>query len=261
LSGSGTPFVINGTFNYQTSTFKYIANADTYITAADYWNLELKPANTAPDAPTNPSPANGSTSVATSTILSVDVYDTDGDAMTISFYNASTSALIGTTSIAASQSSSTATTTWSSLSTNTTYQWATATSTGNLGGRSGADTFCTDNKQSNLPAGATNIHAFLGVTSTDEIRDMPDVYGYTSTTPIYWWHNTNQTYNQLASDWADMLDSSIALSQDDGTGDTLTILAHTGCTNYGVLQEFTCTGCMKLMYFLGSSCPRIDPCN
>ena len=43
LSGSGTPFVINGTFNYQTSIFKYTANADTYITDTDYYHLELKP--------------------------------------------------------------------------------------------------------------------------------------------------------------------------------------------------------------------------
>ena len=43
LSGSNTPFVKNGTFNYETSTFKYTANADTYITATDYYNLELAP--------------------------------------------------------------------------------------------------------------------------------------------------------------------------------------------------------------------------
>jgi hypothetical protein len=43
LSGSGTPFVINGTFDYQTSKFKYSANADTYIINTDYYDLELKP--------------------------------------------------------------------------------------------------------------------------------------------------------------------------------------------------------------------------
>ena len=43
LSDSGTPFIINGAFKCQTSTFKYTANDPTYITEADYYNLELVP--------------------------------------------------------------------------------------------------------------------------------------------------------------------------------------------------------------------------
>jgi len=104
LSGSGTPFVINGTFNYQTSTFRYTANSIT---------------------------------------LSVDVYDTDGDAMTISFYNASTSALIGTTSVPVWNTTYTATTTWSGLSAGITYQWYAVANDGNLNATSSTWSFTT----------------------------------------------------------------------------------------------------------------------
>jgi len=125
LSGSGTPFVINGTFNYQTSTFRYTANA-----------------------PDTPSPANASTSVATSTTLSVDVYDTDGDAMTISFYNAGTSALIGTTSVPTWGSIYTATTTWSGLSFATTYEWYAVANDENFNATSSTWSFTTLNNPS-----------------------------------------------------------------------------------------------------------------
>jgi hypothetical protein len=43
LSGSGTPFVINGTFTASSSTFKYTGSAATNITATTYYNLELLP--------------------------------------------------------------------------------------------------------------------------------------------------------------------------------------------------------------------------
>ena len=41
LSDYGTPFIKNGVFNCETSTFKYTSNGNTYITATDYYNLEL----------------------------------------------------------------------------------------------------------------------------------------------------------------------------------------------------------------------------
>jgi hypothetical protein len=43
LSGGGTPFVINGTFNSQTSTFKYTATVNATATATTYYNLILAP--------------------------------------------------------------------------------------------------------------------------------------------------------------------------------------------------------------------------
>jgi len=52
--------------------------------------------NTAPNAPSNPSPLNEATGVSTSPTLSVDVSDTDADNMDVSFYNALDDSLIGT---------------------------------------------------------------------------------------------------------------------------------------------------------------------
>jgi hypothetical protein len=119
----------------------------------------------------------------------------------------------------------------------------TALTTGNLGGRTEADTFCTDYKPSNLPATCINIRAFLSVTATDEIQDMPDNYSYTSTTAVYWWHNSNQTYNRLATSWADMLDGEIEMSQETGTG--VAVDGWTGTTQYGVLDT-NCLGWTSL---------------
>ena len=83
--------------------------------------LTQRGGNTPPDAPTNPSPADGATDVSTSPTLSVDVSDTDGDTMDVSFYDASDDALIGTDTGVAS--GGTASVTWSGLSYNTNYGW------------------------------------------------------------------------------------------------------------------------------------------
>jgi len=115
----------------------------------------------------------------------------------------------------------------------------TATSTGDLGGREGADTFCADNQPSNLSAGCTNIHAFLGVTSEDEIRDMPANYDYFTSYQIYWWHNDNETYNSMADNWTDLLNGSIAMSQEDGTGNGNSVWS--GSNPNGALSEYHCS--------------------
>ncbi|MCX6224754.1 MAG: hypothetical protein NTV01_08400 [Bacteroidia bacterium] len=43
LSGSGTPFMVNGTFNSATSTFYYTSVSNTTSTATTYYNLNLAP--------------------------------------------------------------------------------------------------------------------------------------------------------------------------------------------------------------------------
>ena len=77
--------------------------------------------NNAPNAPTNPSPADGANGISTSPTLSVDVTDPDGDTMDVSFYDASDDSLIGTDNGVAS--GGTASVTWSGLNTETTYEW------------------------------------------------------------------------------------------------------------------------------------------
>jgi hypothetical protein len=70
LSGGGTPFVINGTFNSQTSTFKYTATVNATITAATYYNLELSPSGgggggSGSQGPNSPSAATNDSSTGT----------------------------------------------------------------------------------------------------------------------------------------------------------------------------------------------------
>jgi len=102
----------------------------------------------------------------------------------------------------------------------TTVYVTTASISGNMGGRSGADSFCINHKPSNLPVSCHTIHAFISVDSDDEIRDMHGAGGwYDSDAPIYWWHNSNQTYNLLANNWAEMLDWNVETSQENGTGE------------------------------------------
>ncbi len=77
--------------------------------------------NTAPNAPTNPIPADESSGVSVNPSLSVDVFDPDGDTMDVSFYDASDDSLIGTDT--GVLSGGTASVSWLGLSEDITYQW------------------------------------------------------------------------------------------------------------------------------------------
>jgi len=113
------------------------------------------------------SPAHASTSVSTSPTLSVDVYDGDGDPMTVYFYNATSSELIGTTSVAASGSTSTATTSWSGLNTGTTYEWYALSNDGSDDSATSSTwSFTTDNNVPNNPDNPSPAHASTSVSTS-----------------------------------------------------------------------------------------------
>jgi len=77
--------------------------------------------NQAPNAPTNPSPADDATDVEIPVTLSVTVSDPDGDAMDVTFYDASDDSVIDTdTGVASGGTSSVA---WSGLEAETEYSW------------------------------------------------------------------------------------------------------------------------------------------
>ncbi|MFH1232344.1 MAG: hypothetical protein V1651_00565, partial [Patescibacteria group bacterium] len=93
-------------------------------------------------------------------------------------------------------------------------------SNGDVNGRRGVDAFCTTHKPASL--NCTNIHAFISVTGSDEIRDMPTNYGFNATKPIYWWNiSKNAAVSQVAQSWADMLDGYIANTEEVGTAVTI----------------------------------------
>lgn len=81
-----------------------------------------------------------------------------------------------------------------------------STYTGNLGGRSGADTKC--NSDANKPSNCTgSAWAFISVNDTDEIKDMPTTKSVN--TAYSWWWVKSSSFSKIALDWADLLNSSI----------------------------------------------------
>ncbi|KXB05683.1 hypothetical protein AKJ50_00155 [candidate division MSBL1 archaeon SCGC-AAA382A13] len=106
----GEFFVYKAEFSNGTQNI-YFVNVETTATG-----------NTTPNSPSNPSPSDGATlSETTSTTLSVNVSDPDGDSMNVSFYDASDDSIIGTDSGVID--GGTASVTWDSLSAGSSYDW------------------------------------------------------------------------------------------------------------------------------------------
>jgi hypothetical protein len=80
------------------------------------------------------------------------------------------------------------------------------THNGNLGGRFGADVLC--NFSANKPPATTKVHAFISISATDQISEMPANYCYQTSQPIYGPDGTSK----IADNWADMMDDSIDMS-------------------------------------------------
>lgn len=76
--------------------------------------------NHVPDDPTNPSPSNGAINIGENPTLSVDVFDDDGDWLTVTFYNASDNSVIDAVNI---QGIGTALIYWFGVSSNMICTW------------------------------------------------------------------------------------------------------------------------------------------
>jgi len=74
-------------------------------------------------------------------------------------------------------------------------------------GREGADKLCIAAK----PATVTNpnVRAFISVTASDDIEDMPTNYGVPTSLPI-----VSVTGNTVASEWSDLFDHAVTLLPD-----------------------------------------------
>jgi len=112
-----------------------------------------------------------------------------------------------------------------------------STHNGYFGGRTGANSFCTGNKPSQLTC--SNIRALVSVTATDEIRDYAS-FGYSTSYPLYWYNPSTYALTKLANNFTDALDNFILTSARVGTGLTLSAGYWTGSTSYGSLSN-TCT--------------------
>jgi hypothetical protein len=127
LSGfsAGTSYVVQkDSVDFSTETanvsgFISFSNSDWSSHTFDIY--QEGESNTPPDAASNPSPEDGAIDAGTSPTLSVDVSDSDGDSMDVSFYDASDDSVIGTDTGVASGGS--ASVSWSGLSYSTSYSW------------------------------------------------------------------------------------------------------------------------------------------
>ena len=119
------------------------------------------------------------------------------------------------------------------------------TYTGDLTGRSGADTKC--NSDTNKPSACVgNAWAFLSVNAADEIRDMPTTKGIN--TNYSWWWIKGTTRSIAANDWADLLDGTIATIATSVGYSALNIW--TGSLNAGSVTGYRCTE-----WTIGTGCP------
>ncbi|MFX1354101.1 MAG: hypothetical protein ACFE8V_15895 [Promethearchaeota archaeon] len=119
LGGSGTASVAWSGLSSGTSYLWYVTADDGLnVTQSDTWSFTT---NYVPNLPTNPTPNHLATNIGHNPTLSVEVFDNDGDDLTVSFYDASDDSLIDVDTVLGG--SGTASVTWLNLSSNTGYSW------------------------------------------------------------------------------------------------------------------------------------------
>lgn len=116
------------------------------------------------------------------------------------------------------------------------YLFTSETHNANLGGRSGADSFC--NSSSNKPECTGNAWAFISISGTDEIRDMPSTKGV-NTSASWWFKQGSHSPGKAADDWANLLDG--AVDNTTGTGG-ISGQYWTFSVSSGGLSSYDCRG-------------------
>ncbi|MDD2816855.1 MAG: DUF1554 domain-containing protein [Thiotrichaceae bacterium] len=108
---------------------------------------------------------------------------------------------------------------------------------GNMGGRAGADALCAASGARPLTGATANTQyrAFLSVSATDEIRDMPTNYNVPTTLPIVG-NYPAATTTPIVGNWAALL---------NGTTLTTTMQLATGATNVGYWTGSDGTGAIS----------------
>ena len=108
--------------------------------------------------------------------------------------------------------------------------YSNSTYDGNLGGRSGADTKC---RAGGYPSGfsTSNIRAFLSTSASDEIKDIPNKYGFPTNRKPYVWKSSS--YTQIGNNWADLLDGFLTFESGINSSLVLTTCWWSGSTNSG----------------------------
>lgn len=105
----------------------------------------------------------------------------------------------------------------------------------NFGGRSAADTICQTTKSTSYSSltCAGGVRAFLSVSDSDEIRDMPSNYDVGRFDEILY-TSDGTTTTKIADDWSDLLDGTIDAALDENWW--------SGSDYEGADSGFTCSG-------------------
>ena len=74
---------------------------------------------------------------------------------------------------------------------------------GNFGGRTGLDSYCLSHRPPLL--NVSKVHAFISVSYSDEIVDMPSNYGYKTNLSIYLYNRTSNEIRLFFNNWTEML--------------------------------------------------------
>ena len=222
LGGSGTASVPWSGLASGTSYSWYVKSNDSLSSkSSDTWIFTT---NRAPDDPVNPNPDDGAIGINYSPTLSVDVFDVDGDSLTVTFYNSSDNSVIDAVIIP--DGNGTASVNWSGLSVGTNYSWY-AISDDGLNVNQSTTWLFTTNDVPNVPTNptpndkATNIsyNPTLSVdvidddgddltvsfynASDDSIIDVDIVFGGTGTASVTWSglsSGTNYSWYSISDD-------------------------------------------------------------
>ncbi len=100
--------------------YSWYAKADDELSVTQSANWSFT-TNFAPGVPVNPTPFDGATRINYSPTLTVDVFDNDGDDLTVSFYDASDDSLIGSDNVLGGIGN--ASVVWSGILPGTNYSW------------------------------------------------------------------------------------------------------------------------------------------
>jgi len=151
VASGSTASVTWSNLAYNTTYYWYaVANDSQLETRSDTWKFTTKE-NNPPDKPSTPFPANNSEDIDLNPALSVYVYDADGDAMDVTFYQTTGEGTIPIDSIYDVPSDSVASIDWPGRQYKTTYYWYASASDGQASTNSEIWHFTTESKPNTPP--------------------------------------------------------------------------------------------------------------
>jgi hypothetical protein len=85
-----------------------------------------------------------------------------------------------------------------------------------MGGRMGSTSICQTDKPDELACSV--VHALLTVSSSDQLKDMPQRYGFNARDALYFFHQSGRHLTRFASSWDDALETMTPLRVSARTG-------------------------------------------